>query len=79
MKEIKCIVAGINSNGEPDFFFVKVGGTAEQIEEGQHYDTAKDEAAEQGYEPALVFDENDPAGKAILNSFVWESASTITI
>jgi len=71
------MVAATNSNGEPDFFFVKVDGTEEQIEHGWHYDAAKDEASEHGYEPYLVYDENCSAGKALMEHFVWESASTV--
>jgi len=76
-KHIKCIVSVTNSNGEPDLFFIIVNATEEQIENGEHYDTAKDEACDYGYEPYLVYDENDSAGKSMLSLFQWETASVI--
>lgn len=77
--EHKLIVAATNANGEPDFFFCKVRCTGEQYDNGEHYDKAKDAAEDEGYEAYLAIDENDPAGRAILDHFVWESASTYTV
>lgn len=77
---IKCIVSTLNSNGEPDLFFVKVEGTEEQIiENAEHLNAAKDEAAEQGHEPYLVYDEKDSAGSAMLPLMEWDSASVVSI
>lgn len=74
------MVAGMNANGEPDFYFVKVQGTNEQIAEGEHYERAEREAEAEGYEgPFVGFDENDSAGAAILDCFTWKSASCIVI
>lgn len=76
---IRCIVAAINSNGEPDLYFCKVGGTQEQYHEGLHYDTAMEAARNEGYEPKLVYDEYDNAGKAMLVLFHWDTTSTINV
>jgi hypothetical protein len=79
MKTIRCIVACINSNGEPDLFFVKVKGTEEQINNGEHYTTAKEAADAEGYDPVLTYDEECAAGRAMLALFEWDTASTIEI
>lgn len=75
----KCIVAATNANGEPDFYFVMVESTQEQYDNGDHYEAAKEKAKKEGYEPRLVFDQNDEGGKAILEVFDWRLASTITV
>jgi hypothetical protein len=76
---IKCIVAVVNSNGEPDLFFVKVDATQSEIDEGEHYNAAEIYAKDQGHEPHLAYDENDRAGNAMLPLFVWETASIVGI
>jgi hypothetical protein len=76
---MKMIVAALNSNGEPDFYFCIVKCTSTQRQEGAHYDLAERMARKEGYEPRLSFDESDPAGKAILPHFAWESASEFTV
>lgn len=63
-KEIRCAVACINASGEPDLHFVKVKCTGAQLEEGLHYDAAKSNAEDEGYEkPMIAYDEMDYAGK----------------
>lgn len=83
---IKCIVACYNANGESDFCFVKVECTQTQYNIGDHYEAAKTFAFDEGYEGTngkaetmIVFDENDAAGKSILDKFVWKSASIVGI
>ena len=76
---IRCMVAAVNSNGESDFYFVKVECTNEQYELGEHYDTVAKKAEDEGYEPKLVFDENEYAGQAILDHFSWDTAETIDL
>lgn len=76
-KIIKCIVACTNANGDPDLFFVKVKCTDKQFENGDHYDSAKAHAEQQGYEPFLAYDEVDSAGKAMLVLGEWDSFDTI--
>jgi hypothetical protein len=77
-KTIQCAVFGTNSNGETDIFFCKVNADEEQIENGDHYDAAKDTACNYGYEPYLACDENDPAG-AVMQLAEWQTMETVTI
>lgn len=79
MLRLKIIVAVVNSNGDPDFYFCIVKCTLEEYNEGEHYMLAERMAIKEGYEPCLAFDENDEAGKAILDRFVWESASEFVV
>jgi hypothetical protein len=79
MNTIRVIVAGENANGEPDFFFCKVKCSDLEISNGHHYDAAFILARSEGYEPKIVFDENDHAGKAIVDHFVWDSATEISV
>ena len=77
---IRCIVTCTNANGELDLFFVKVQCTKKDIEQGQHYDAAREAARQAGYEAdigSLVYDEDNAAGKAIIVLFVWSNADTV--
>ncbi|UWZ79778.1 hypothetical protein L9S41_19195 [Geoalkalibacter halelectricus] len=40
---------------------------------------ANDFAEAQGYEPALAYDENDSAGRAMLGFFDWQTASSVSL
>lgn len=77
--KIKCIVAATNSNGDPDLYFVIVKATRTQIDKGQHYSAAQAYAERAGYEPALCYDEECSAGKAMLPLFQWETATVLDI
>ena len=77
--QYKCIVACINSNGEPDLYFCIVECTEEQYNNGEHYDRANGQCDEDGYDSLLAYDENDSAGKAMLPLFEWDSASILEI
>jgi len=79
MKIIKCIVAAMNSNGEPDLYFCIVKCNEEQYDCGDHYDRAKEQCKEDGYEPYIAYDETDTAGKAMLPLFNWDTASILII
>ena len=78
-KQIKCIVACVNSNGDPDLYFTIVECTQNQIDTGVHYDRARGQCEEDGYEAYLVYDEECDAGKSMLPLFVWESANILGI
>jgi hypothetical protein len=58
---IKVVVAcAANGNGQPDFFGTVITCTQADYESGIHYDLAKAQALEDGYEePMIAFDEND--------------------
>lgn len=79
MLRTKVIVAVLNSNGEPDFYFCIVKCTLEEYNDAEHTVLAERMALKEGYEPRLSFDENDAAGKAIVDHFVWESASEFVV
>lgn len=79
MLRTKVIVAAINPHGDPDFYFCIIKCTLEEQEEGEHYVLAERMALKEGYEPRLSFDEDDAAGKAILDHFVWKSASEFVV
>lgn len=76
---VRCIIAALNGNGEPDLFFVKVECSEAQYNDGAHYEAAKKAAAADGYEPRMAFDESDSGGKAMLPLFTWETATLVTI
>ena len=78
-KQIKCIVSCINSNGEPDLYFIVIECSEDQYDNGDHYDAAKGQCEEDGYEPYLAYDENDAAGNSMLPLFIWESATILEI
>lgn len=78
-REVKCIVAAHNANGEPDLFFVIVRCTEDQYDNGDHYAAANDFAETQGYDPALAYDEDDSAGRAMLGLFDWQTASSVSL
>ncbi len=76
--DVRVIVACDTGDG-PDLAFVIVRCREDQYHEGDHYTAAESWATGQGYEPPMVsFDEFDPAGKAIVRHFVWESAWTVS-
>lgn len=76
MNTYKVVVAAVNANGEPDFFFCKVNCLPADYNEGRHYELAKEAAKENGYEtPMVAFDELDPPGRDFFNLFQWDSAS----
>ena len=81
MVELRMMVAcDYNSNGEPDIYFCKVRCRRIEYNMGDHYPLAERKAKDEGYEGRMVsFDEHDAAGRAIVDHFVWDSASTFTV
>ena len=71
---VKVVVAAANENGAPDFFICRIECYAYQYKNGEHYDEAKEAAADAGYDgPMVVFDEHD--GPAFLfEHFNWGAA-----
>ena len=69
-----------NANGEPDFFFCKVGCSQEEYEAGAHYQRAIQSARLNDYEgPFVAFDEDDAGGRIMLIHFEWDSATIYTV
>ena len=75
--EIKCIVAATTAGDERDLFFCKVECTQDEYYNGDHYEAAKEAAENEGYDPSLVFDEQDPGGRAMLQLCEWESIPVV--
>ncbi len=80
VKSYKMMVACHNANGEPDFYFCKIRCTKAEYNNGEHYALASRKAKDKGYrEPFVTIDENDLAGKAIVDHFVWNAVSEYTV
>lgn len=80
-KEYKKIIACTNSEGDPDFAFVKVRCHEAGHDDGYDNDRAIEWAEENDYEqPFVVFDaDDDVAGVIIRNHFTWENASVVEV
>lgn len=76
---VRCVTAGTNPQGEPDFHFCKVECDDEQYSEGEHYFAAREQAERDGYcNELVVFDQYD-IGEWFFENFVWVSATTVRI
>jgi len=51
---MRMIVACTNASGEPDFHVCDVAASEAQIEDGEHYDLAKESAEKARYEGPMV-------------------------
>lgn len=68
----KCIVLCSNSNGEQEFHTCAPEVTKEQYDNGEHYDLAKQNAEDNGYEgPMIAFDASDPAARQLGSILTW--------
>lgn len=73
-----CVGCSITVAG-PDLYFVKVECTQEQIDNGDHYDIARN-WAQANFDvggPYWVCDEDDPA-KSVMRLADWDSAVSIS-
>jgi hypothetical protein len=76
--KVKCLVAGTNASGSPDFFPVVIECTIDEYNNGDHYETAKALAESEGYTPKLVIDERDDGFEIVdITSVDWSTASLI--
>lgn len=64
-KKVIVFVGAYDASGAPDILPLAVECSAQDVENGNHYELAKNLAAEHGYEPQFAFDENDPAGRRL--------------
>ena len=78
MRDVKCVVAGVNAQGVADFWFVIVRCTEEDFDLGRHYDAAQAFAEDNDFEAKLTYDEVE-AQAAFMDLFIWESASVVGI
>jgi hypothetical protein len=78
-RKIKVVAACTNAGGEPDFAFGTVECGEDEYNLGKHYDAVKDVLVENGYEgPFVMFDE-DECPSWLLERFVWQSATCVSI
>jgi len=70
LKKVKCVVFGRNAGGEPDAYCTTITVTEEQYQDGRHYDDAEAEASGEGFDPAIVADQNDNV-EYILKAVKW--------
>lgn len=77
-QKTNIVVACTNASGDPDlFFFVLDGLDDDAIDDGGHYDAAKQYALTQGYEaPMVVFDGGDMSD-ALDGLFAWDTATVV--
>lgn len=68
----KVIVLCTNANGAPEFHSCTPAVTQEQYDNGDHYDLAKENAEDNGYqEPMIAFDTSDQAAKQLQELADW--------
>lgn len=69
---VKVVVACSNSEGAPEFHTCSVYVTAKQVEDGEHYALAIENAELNGFEgPMVAFDAQDPAAQQLGSVLVW--------
>lgn len=74
MVAIKVAVLAHNANGEPQFFVYNLNVSQPDIDEGFHYDSAKEAAEHAGFSgPMIAFAEGDPAWKQLLVGAITEN------
>jgi hypothetical protein len=77
---VRVVVGGVGYEG-PDMWFVKVICNQEQLDEGLHYEAAKNWVGENilnADDINWACDDKDPA-KAILDCFNWDTARIVKI
>ncbi len=68
----KVVILCHNSAGEPEFWTCAVEVTDEDIENGRHYELAKENAEYNAYEePMIAFDADDQAAKQLIETGEW--------
>lgn len=68
---VKVAVLCHNSNGAPEFFTVALSLTAEERNDGVHYEKALDAASDAGFDPVMCFDADDTARHQLTNLADW--------
>lgn len=68
----KVVVLCTNSEGAPEFHTCTPQVTQEQIDDGEHYELAKQNAEDNGYsDPMIAFDATDPAARQLGEILPW--------
>lgn len=81
---VRVAVVASNASGEPDIFVADFISNADDVECGKHYETANEMAMDNGYEPSLAIDINDPAAKFLPKifadqNFVFDNVSGLVL
>lgn len=76
MRNIKCVVACTNTNGEPDLYPVIISCPERGIEDGDHYVAACRRAGKNGFAPHLCYDEDGFSGATLVELFNWSTVRT---
>lgn len=80
LRQVRCVVAGVNASGEPDLYFVKVRCTEDEYDNGDHYERAREAADDDGYETYLTYDEHDAGGRAMVSlCHDWDTAPVVRV
>ena len=75
IKKIRVTVACINANGEPDFYCCILKTSDEGIDNGYHYQVAKQHAADEDFEnPMIAYDPTDTKHWDFITLFDWDNA-----
>lgn len=70
----KVVVLCTNANGDPSFHTCTPSVTQAGLDEGEHYELAKENARDTGYEgPMLAFDSMDEAAHQLGDIVKWLS------
>lgn len=68
----KMAVLCTNSQGELELFTCAPVVTADQVENGEHYEMATDIAEQEGYEGLMIaFDDRDRAARQLVQTAIW--------
>lgn len=72
----RVVVLCTDASGAPEFHTCAPECTPEQVESGEHYELAKENAEMNGFEgPMLAFDSRDPAADGLTKIAAWLRAS----
>lgn len=65
-RHVRVVVLCTSASGSPAFHTCELAVTAQEYDEGVHYDLAKENAALNSFEPPMIaFDANDEAGRTL--------------
>lgn len=77
MRKVRMVVAATDANGSPALVHFKVRMASWDIEDGHHYDVAKDYARKCGYEGEMVAFDKDDGPEFLFKSFKWKDADVV--
>lgn len=75
IEHLKMVVLCENSEGDPEFHSCEVQVTARQVDAGEHYELAEENAEYNGYKPIKAFGPDDPAMRQMAALAQWISGA----